>query len=628
MQASSQISGRLVDNSEMPRPPANTTASLDDFRTSDWKRAACCSDEDTYFSRWNGLCTAAAAATQDGAYAKARILWLLGDACSLRLAPDKINEPLVATFEGSENSFSLSDFTESDIALLDDICPLVDDPLLLARIADILWLVRRPRKIQDALAAIDAYRDTPLAGDSWFLLGTQTCWQRAIMLALQIRAPGKSRLDDMAAALITAIEAQLEVGNAAPSMVETMLEYGLAKVHIRHIAEGLEVRATRLLASDAGSRFFAARRYLSIAKRCFGLERNYERCADIDCRISDAFVLEAESRISGEHRSYVVGASLYAEAVQALLAIPKHLRKAKGIDDKLKSLRQLQRDIAMQSLGDFAPMRGESLDLEEEIYSSEQEISGKEMAEALLALAECWPLASRKLTEVETRKRIGEFFFSRMFSSQKLATDGRVVAESPAASDLSAEDDEVTDAVWSKMIQDHVLRVRFGVQSAIAPALRQFARERLISTHDLVNIVGQSGAVPSERIGLMAKGLKAGFEGDFIVALHLLVPQIENFVRTHLKLKGAKTLTTEADSLQMEAGLSTLVALPEMDEVFGEDLAFEIRALFCEGFGPNLRNELAHGLLDAHAMQSAESIYAWWLIFRIVYQQYWYRNDR
>src|SRR3989344_1682737 len=215
-----------------------------------------------------------------------------------------------------------------------------------------------------------------------------------------------------------------------------------------------------------------------------------------------------------------------------------------------------------------------------------------------------------------------------MFSSQKLATDGRVVAESPAASDLSAEDDEVTDAVWSKMIQDHVLRVRFGVQSAIAPALRQFARERLISTHDLVNIVGQSGAVPSERIGLMAKGLKAGFEGDFIVALHLLVPQIENFVRTHLKLKGAKTLTTEADSLQMEAGLSTLVALPEMDEVFGEDLAFEIRALFCEGFGPKLRNELAHGLLDAHAMQSAESIYAWWVIFRIVYQQYWYRNDR
>ena len=46
----------------------------------------------------------------------------------------------------------------------------------------------------------------------------------------------------------------------------------------------------------------------------------------------------------------------------------------------------------------------------------------------------------------------------------------------------------------------------------------------------------------------------------------------------------------------MELGLSTLVAMDEMDEVFGPDLAFESQALFCEQAGPNLRTDMAHGL--------------------------------
>jgi hypothetical protein len=237
-------------------------------------------------------------------------------------------------------------------------------------------------------------------------------------------------------------------------------------------------------------------------------------------------------------------------------------------------------------------------------------------------------MASRKLTEESARKRMEEFFFSRIFPSHKLAGDGRVVARSPAAGDLATASNEVDEAIWAKMVQGHNFSLRYAAQTAIAPALRQVAPDHFISDDDLVSIVAQSGTVPAERVVLVAKGLKAGFEGDFVVALHLLLPQLEHLVRTHLQIKGAKTVTTDANGLQMEAGLSTLVSLPEMEEVFGVDLAFELRAVFCDSFGPNLRNEVAHGLLDLDAMLSAESIYAWWLIFRTVYCQYWYRDSK
>lgn len=612
----------------MLRPPPSTSVSVEDLRTCGWKDAACSGGEPSYSSHRAGLYTAAAAAAQAGHPAKVKALFLLADACSLRLVPEMRNEPLRPTFEGPDHEVSLAKFSDTDIELLTDFCPDVDDALLRARLADILWLTRRPRRIHDAMTAIDAYRGVPLDGDSWLLHDNRNCWRRGISLALDIGATGKSQLAEMKSALQAAIEASLNTGNAAPSMIETMLEYGIAIDSLAAFSESLVKRAGLLRSTADTNRFFAARRYLSLAKRCFGAAKNDERCADMDCAISDTFAEEAAARIAGEHPNYVVAASFYADAVQALLAVPKRLRAARGWDKKLKALRQTQRDIASQSIGDFAPLHGEPVDIAEEIMSAQAEVADKDLTEALLAVAECWSLASRSRTEEATLQRMRQHFFSRLFASSKLSHDGRIVAKGPAAGDLTNATDDSKQAVWNKMVQDHQLTVQFAVQTSIVPSLRQFGREHFITGDDLINIAAQSGIVPAERVVLVAKGLKAGFEGDFIVALHLLVPQLEHIVRTHLQLKGAKTLTKEDDSLQMEAGLSTLVLLPEMEAVFSADLTFEIRALFCDRFGPNLRNELAHGLLHPGAMRSAESIYAWWLIFRMVYQHYWYSDEK
>ena len=63
--------------------------------------------------------------------------------------------------------------------------------------------------------------------------------------------------------------------------------------------------------------------------------------------------------------------------------------------------------------------------------------------------------------------------------------------------------------------------------------------------------------------------------------------------------------------------------LPQTEKMFGEDTSFEIRALFCEPFGPNLRNNLAHGLLDDGACYSPNTIYAWWFGLKLVFNTFW-----
>ncbi|WP_205700272.1 DUF4209 domain-containing protein [Crenobacter intestini] len=140
---------------------------------------------------------------------------------------------------------------------------------------------------------------------------------------------------------------------------------------------------------------------------------------------------------------------------------------------------------------------------------------------------------------------------------------------------------------------------------------------------DFYSLVKRSPVVPPDRVRLVAKALFQGFDGDFVSALHLLIPQIENLVRYHLKQHGEKTSNIDINGIENENGLSTLLDNSKVEDIFGKDLAFELKAIFCDPFGPNLRNELAHGLIGFEESQNIYSIYAWWFAFRLVFNTFW-----
>lgn len=58
-------------------------------------------------------------------------------------------------------------------------------------------------------------------------------------------------------------------------------------------------------------------------------------------------------------------------------------------------------------------------------------------------------------------------------------------------------------------------------------------------------------------------------------------------------------------------------------DIFGGDVGFELRALLCGPIGPNLRNEVAHGLIGDSAFSSGVSVYLWWLTLKLVFMPYW-----
>lgn len=192
---------------------------------------------------------------------------------------------------------------------------------------------------------------------------------------------------------------------------------------------------------------------------------------------------------------------------------------------------------------------------------------------------------------------------------------GRVVARMPSF--LSDDPEEAESAIRAEMLtQANQYRQTYAA-AFVHPAWRQINLDHHVRLGDLLPIVLNNPFVPEGHEETYARGLLAGFKGDFLTATHLLVPQLENSIRHVLSRSGVIVSKLDGYGIQEEKDLGALLREPKLEELLGEELVFDLQGLLVERFGTNLRNRIAHGLMGDDEFSSASTLYLWWLVFRI-----------
>ena len=109
-----------------------------------------------------------------------------------------------------------------------------------ARLADLAWLKASKRDLNNALVAIDAYRQIPLDAKTWILDGRE-CWCRALGLAAMLRTGAGSRIQEMERDIQQAFDSCKESdGYLALWLADLMANFGLGKSNAGDIAGKLE----------------------------------------------------------------------------------------------------------------------------------------------------------------------------------------------------------------------------------------------------------------------------------------------------------------------------------------------------------------------------------------------------
>lgn len=601
----------------MSRYPEGITVSIETLRNCGWKAAIGSGAGSGYFGRYESLSAAAQKAIESGQLPEGKCLWLLADACSMMLDPSSLNEPFkpFASFR-DRRSATPEDFAQSDIALFAEFVQEVDDVWLRARIADLVWLLMEPKSPQYARLAIDSYIQIPLDVESWNGGGHES-WARAIALTRMLGAGSDGRIGGIEGTLLAAFSSLAEGDNLLASWIADLIEVShLGRSHAPAIAAKLESAGR---AAEESSDPLRCREYFSRAGRWFLLSGDSGKSVEMTVRQAEAFAKEAVARECGESASHIVASHFFEDAIRTYRTIPRSERLTYRVDERVTELRESLANANAKSLGEMSVITTEPIDISGLVATAKDLVAGKSAVDAIHALANIHSWSDVDQLRKTSERLLREYPFRALAATARLSRDGRKVARRPAASFGDDSGSERDMAVWAGMIDQYLIELTLAVAAGIRPALQTVRLEHRIRETDFVNLAGLCPVVPTDRRLLVGRALFAGYDNDFISCMHLLVPQIENIVRTQLKAAGAKTTTLDEVGIEAEIGLSALLKIPQVVELFGKDLAFELEALFCDPFGPNLRNEVAHGLVGEAECQSDCAIYAWWLALRIVF---------
>ena len=589
----------------------------DDLEGCGWQAVVQECKEDSYGAISQLFFKGSAKAQSEGQERHSKTLWVLGHFFGMKLDLSDHNNPFKTQAEFELARSVITDhIRHTGTAAFEDLFSTTQNQLVRARVSDFLWMVQTPKNPKFALDAIDSYRAVPLTAESWFK-DADTCWRRALTLARLLGRGASEKCSEMELSLLELLRnASAESGLFASKLTAILETYRLAGDQKNDVAERLKQIAKEL--EDTGNYYFA-RKYYYDAGLWFRDADDQEKWVEMTVAAAETWVEEATARLSSDNPSNMVATDYYQSAVQVYRTIPREQREPRKLDERMEDILELHREASWRSQDEMTTVEMPAIDLTNELNQVRELVSGKTVEEALRAFTSLYHFKATELREaaVEGLKNTP---LRALISTTTYTHDGRVGARTPGFSGQGDSQEE-------ERIEAETISGQYGIHIGFASNMILYGLEILASEHylqesDFILLSRYSPFIPPEREILFGKALYYGYNRDFGSAIHLLTPQIENIVRVRLQQEGVRTTHTDGNGITTENGLSSLVEHDEFKEAFGEDLAFELEALLCSPHGSNLRNNVAHGLLNDRESYSAHTVYTWWLSLKMVHHTF------
>lgn len=302
-------------------------------------------------------------------------------------------------------------------------------------------------------------------------------------------------------------------------------------------------------------------------------------------------------------------------AASWLMDAIKALRHLSGTGPRRAELEAKLRE-AQASISDQMGVFSTEIDLSEIVDDTRKRIGGLSLAEAIAEFIQLERSPAPDKLREDYLKQANENPLINLIPMTIHDDEGKVVSQSPGL--MSGKEDEEV-AIRHGIARHEDFRRQFVASGAIEPARRTIMAEHPLSLVHFGPLVQMSPFIPSERREIFVYGFHRFFGGDYISALHILIPQLENSLRHVLKQVAADPSAIKKDMTQENSTISIMLDRDRerLESILGAALVFEIDNLFDFRGGPSLRHGLAHGLLSDSALHGHDAIYACWFIFRL-----------
>ena len=574
-----------------------------DFEELQWEESLKDCEHHECYSYSSFFFTKAQEAEADGNVNVAEVFTLLGSVTSMRLKPDSLTEPFVPIFLMTDSRSSIiEDLSSEHLNVLGEIVHDISNPEIRARVADILWVKNRDFRM--AKLAITSYLESSTILEdphNWNKCADRI--ERAFRLGASL-GKNAGQIDFVISHIENVIE---RYNDKDPKYLSEKLmgllldqKIGDGEKHSKY-CENLAKQA------ELNDDWRRARIYWETKARWHVLDKDEINKRDALLQAAETYVKEAEAALKSEQTSYMLASAHLQHAIEAY-------RKISGVGERIKEIHSLLLEYQEKSTKELVAASAE-INLDDYANESIARVKGKTLHDAIieLALIVSTPEVNDLREQVQTL--VKEYPIQHIFQTVSVDERGKVTGRMPNVN--SDDPEEVEEAFRAKMLKHSSYHHTITAHGIIEPARHQINLEHNVRLSDFIPIASNNPLIPPGREFIYAQGLHAGMEGDFLVAVHLLIPQLENSIRYVLTQHGVTTSGIDSKGIQDERSLNFTLYLPEIQKIFGEDITFDLQGLLVERFGNNLRNRMAHGLMPHDTFNSVQVLYLWGLILRL-----------
>lgn len=511
---------------------------------------------------------------------------------------------------GDRRSTIPDDLTAADLDVIETLLPLAKMPALRARLADVIWLRRKDRHeigrgaVRDYVAAAQEL----IKPSGW--IHAVELFHRALQLAANL---GRQKKEYQLAeeALLQALDDPLSQIEPffANHFLHLILTLGIGDPNA--MADAAKAQADLPLIGNDPSRRRGYHRLESEFRQVAG---DAARARGARLLAAETYIEESDDAVKRTPASFMVACDALAKGIEAL-------RQAQAGPERIAELKEMLKDFQKRVGDEMQTIRipfGDEFvrNVETAAKASAEYVDRDDFRRSLLLLALGMDCISVPDLKEEVLKGIEQAPFIHIIGESMIDSEGRITGHKKPLLGLTG--DEAERELENRMFH-HAAEFdwKWRVATFIEPARGQIWTKHRPRLRDLEYLVINNPFIPPGHEGIFLQGLFYGLAGDFMIASHLLTPQIENSIRHVLEQSGADITNLHSDLTQAVKTLGPLFDVPEMNSIFGPNLIFEMRGLLIEKHGYPFRHDVAHGFVSQGDCYGHAAINVWWLVLKL-----------
>ncbi len=525
----------------------------------------------------------------DGDYEK-RTYDLLKDLSSLAMfIKDNAAEFCPYMEFGDNRTFSIKDLREDDYEILKGLDLMKIPDVLRARIADILWT--QEGDYHDAIVAAQSYTELFV---KWFSeengMKSLDIARRAVCISKQIN--NQSLYNNICQAVYNAlIELSDEDYFLSLRLLEILISYNYGD-------QKLFIPILDTIIENSQNDVTKTEQAYQLEEGCYRNLKDSDGVKQCKVLLADYYMNFGETTFRQSTQGAFKAQNFFKKAIDLYRENGEPL-KAENVH---KRLIEIQKDIPNQ----MASIEFE-LNVDDVYKYIDDNFKGLTFEESIIRLAQLVTFYKKDDLKKDILDELQERRLTQLVTQSVYNKYGQIVVTiNPLDPDNPEGDKDLLDKHINQRLKEEC---SIEGDLFIRLYLKKIRQTFDINQVSLDFLVENNAIIPNGREKIFSSALFMILNEDYYEAMHILAPQMETLFRNVAKQVGGLTEYFDNDDSQKEKALGSIFDLPDLKDSYDNDILYLFKALLDEPSGGNIRNDIAHGLVDEEDASSGIYLY-------------------